>query len=336
MSAIVASAGVLSASLSAQPRSDLEAVDSLVAKADLIVAGVEEAANETGRTSIRTNSGLFVKRQMSVTLSVDRVLKGVLKASTVRFQWETGPVPLSIQGNGRVPTMYSVFFLKHVGNEYSLVSPFSFSIIAAPTTRAAHHTAIDQVAAVIGAVIRAKESTAPDKTQAVGVLRSATSLEANAALQFALADPDPSIRFRAAAALLDKNDMAPLPMVEDALLHPAKQDAQHLTVLRSAMERGMENPAAIASLARIMAAGDVGSRVWAAWALRNTGSRRAIPFLARGLTDDYFEVRYWAVLGLAEITGDKVRSAIGKGRDTEGEQYVNYWIAWAHSRGLIR
>jgi HEAT repeat protein len=102
------------------------------------------------------------------------------------------------------------------------------------------------------------------------------------------------------------------------------------------MERGLRDPAAIPSLGRIFLAGDIEARVAAAAALRNTGSPDAIPFLAKGLTDPVLDVRFWAVAGLAEITGDKGRSTTRKDFDSAGQQYVTYWTAWARSRGLIK
>ncbi|PYR78440.1 MAG: hypothetical protein DMF86_05845 [Acidobacteria bacterium] len=168
--------------------------------------------------------------------------------------------------------------------------------------------------------------TAGDKRAALYELSTIKEKSTTRLLRRALADSDESVRLTAAALLLAANDIAGLNIAEDALRRdtPEASDAI-LHNLRYALSEGVKTEAAVPAISRIFKSRDVDTRRAAASALRHIGSDAARPELARALNDADFEVRYYAVIGLAEITGDKTwRPSVDEFRHSEA-RYVEYW-----------
>jgi HEAT repeat protein len=112
------------------------------------------------------------------------------------------------------------------------------------------------------------------------------------------------VKLTAAAALLAHGDISVLSIAEGTLMEPqATIDGEVRQNLLSAIYEGVNNKKAIPILTRLLDSSDVQVRRVAAMALRNTKSEEAIDDLTLALSDNDFEVRYYGVIGLAEITG---------------------------------
>jgi HEAT repeat protein len=88
----------------------------------------------------------------------------------------------------------------------------------------------------------------------------------------------------------------------------------------------------VPTLATLLKQGDVRVRRAAALALVNTASPSALAPLAQALDDRDHEVRYLAVIGLAEITGQNDwRPSADTFREREAD-YLSHWEQWRKAR----
>ena len=95
----------------------------------------------------------------------------------------------------------------------------------------------------------------------------------------------------------------------------------------------MKTEAAIPILVKLLSAADVEARRAAASSLRHTQSQAALGPLATALQDGDFEVRYLAVIGLAEITGQGEWRPLREDFKDNQERYIGHWQQWAKSHG---
>jgi len=123
-------------------------------------------------------------------------------------------------------------------------------------------------------------------------------------LRQGLKEKESALRLNAAGFLLLRNDLSGMNLAESSLLHPEGDVPGYiLHNVAYAISEGVRDSNAVPSLSRLVRAEDVETRRAAASALRHTGSRSALEPLAQALRDGDFEVRYDAVIGMAEITG---------------------------------
>ena len=153
------------------------------------------------------------------------------------------------------------------------------------------------------------------------------------ALQRASHSSDPTIRLGAVAALLMRNDISGLQLAAETLLHawggafsPGVTEGLVIGI------SWVKDPRAVPALETLLERGDDAVRRAAARALANTSSPDGTDALARALYDPDQQVRFWAVLGLADITGQKSwRPSVLTYRDREAE-YLSHWRDWAMGR----
>jgi HEAT repeat protein len=190
----------------------------------------------------------------------------------------------------------------------------------------------DAVVGEIAALLRSPSASAGDKTAAIwgGLAWDLQTLGTGVlkeALRFAAAeDRDLIVRMSAVVALLVQNDISVLPLAEQELSDPDSQlpDNSRLN-LSSAIDEGVKGDAAVPALTRLLKNPDVRVRRAAAMALRNTKTKLAIDGLTLALEDGDAKVRYYAVIGLAEITGEtEWRPSEKMFRANEG-RYLRYW-----------
>jgi HEAT repeat protein len=152
------------------------------------------------------------------------------------------------------------------------------------------------------------------------------------ALQFASHLADPTLRLSAVAVLLVRNDISGLQLAAEALLGSAEGLPSEVRQNLTSGIGQLEDSRAVPTLAALLRQGDDRVRVAAASALVNTASPGAIDPLAEALDDSEYQVRYWAVVGLAEMTGQKDwRPNTDDFRDREAS-YLSHWKEWRRSR----
>lgn len=304
----------------------------LTREADLILVGQVVEVREQDRTTISVQGHSVPARRMIATLQVARVLKGSFTNTTEAFGFLIPDVPLGY--SGLAVKQFGMFFLHSNSPKPDMVSnPYYPSIVAVKVAPHATGDDLDRVIAEIMQVAVTPEVSLEERRQAVDILARVETTAATEALKRATGDLDIGLRLRAAAALLRRNNISKLSMVEEALLHPpANIDEDALKNLAFSLQDGVTDPQAIPALTRLIHAKDTQTRRAAVAALRHIGDETSIGAFATALQDSDREVRYQAVLGLAMTTG---QSAWGPPLDLferDEQRYLTHWRAWTNKR----
>jgi HEAT repeat protein len=123
-----------------------------------------------------------------------------------------------------------------------------------------------------------------------------------------------------------------LDVAEDTLLHPAPNTEEYLLSNLSAALMDIKDTRAIPTLERLLSSSNSRTRLGVIIALRQMHSSEGIVSLVAALEDIDRDVRYEAVMGLAELTGQNSwRPAISVFQDDE-QRYLDHWKAWAQNR----
>lgn len=300
---------------------------SLTEHADVIVIGKITSVVERSSGTLDLPSGPVPATQFQASLLVDRVLKGTYSSQTMNIQFLLPEAPMGIQGARA--GQYGIFFLQTDQGNFKfsdLMHPYlpSGSAALLPQTG----SPLDLISIALGAVLTSPQSSLSDQIQALHALaRSKTLVSANV-LAEALKNTTGDLHLRIAAALTGRGDITGLQSVEAALSHPATLSSDMRATLAGSLA-GLSDPRAIPALARLFATGDAETRRGAIIGLRQTGSSGALSALSRGLNDSDLQVRYYAVVGLGEITRqDEWTPAFAEFEHNEAH-YLSYWRNWA-------
>ncbi len=155
--------------------------------------------------------------------------------------------------------------------------------------------------------------------------------EATDLLQRVFNQTDSVAKIEVAAALLERNDVTSLDVAVDALLRPRGVPPYLLHNLSYAIAEGLKDERAIPALGRLLASRQPEIRRSAVSALWHTGSSSAIPLLSASLWDSDLEARYYAVVGLAEITSQDDWRPLMDDFKANQSRYLVYWRDWARA-----
>jgi len=323
-------AGCLIGNLSGTPIPSLN-LESLATQSDVIAVGEIQDVYPVATQSMEIRGSEVPTQILVARMRPDRVLKGPV-AEFLQFRFVLPQFGMGYRGV--TAHSYRVVFLKRNDDGLELTSPYYPSFPAMPGYQNAGRGPLNSVVAEIAAVLESPGALETARTEAVWALRSATSTApALHALKVA-ADSDPSttVKLSSVAALLAHGNMSQLATAEVALGNPSVPDNLRQN-LASAIYEGVRDPAAIPALTRLLATRDVRVRRAAAMALRNTGSADATRGLITALRDVDPEVRYYAVIGLAEITGQTDSRPLQATFLENEELYIGHWKSWAGSSG---
>ncbi len=285
--------------LLAQPFS----LTSLIQKSDVIVVGAVRTVHQTGTTEVRVGAERLSATNFQAEVQVDRILKGACPESLaiVRFLIPKSAGFVGYTGVG-APS-YRTLFLRKVENYFVFADP------AFPSLPGVSHVGLPAFSDVISGVINelsqvlaSQKTTEMDKLEAIFGVQSVPAPDATKVLRAQL-DGSPAVRAAAIAALIERNDLSALVAAQELLMNPPPQTPNYLlNNIASAIARGIRDEGAIPVLNTLLRSRDIATRRAASDALRKTGSTRALSALAKALNDSDSEVRYYAVIGLAEIT----------------------------------
>jgi len=308
-------------------------LDKLTADASLVAVGQITSVREVGRTTVQLGNLTAPAQAMVAELHVDHVLKGTAEgsSSSVSFHFV---VPDEFIGWQSVTLLsYRVFFLAESSGELRLANPYYPSVVAIPGAKMQGGTAIERVIDQLGAVLESTQTPVQERREAVFALSSTKSPAAIHALRRATEVKDIALRLSVAAALLEHNDLSTLKFAEDTLLKPdptLSPDILHN--LSYGIFVGVKDEQAVPSLARLLHASSIETRRAAASALMHTGSSPCIDPLLSTLNDPDLEVRYYSVVGLAEITGQTDWRPNMDDFVSDQQRYLNHWKDWAKNR----
>ena len=310
-------------------------LEDLISKSQLIVVGEVVSLRERGTTEMVMSSGKVSAWIMEGELDVRAVLKGSSNSQTISIHFLLPQLPTGIPGVG----MHScrTFFLKGAGNALEFTNPFYPSVISVPDTPISGADVITRVIDQVGAVLNSAKASPNQKLEAISVLRRTKNPAAHAALRRAIHEKDQSARLDAIAALLERNDISALSIAEAALMKAQQDVPEHiLHNVRYAIGWGVTDEKAIPILARMIGASNAETRRAATLALWHTGSSAALKHLSVALDDSEFEVRYYAIVGLAEISGQRAWRPNMDEFKLDEKRYLKHWLEWrkTHSSSL--
>jgi hypothetical protein len=305
--------------------------------ADVIVIGrVQQVREISSGTEMEVFGQQFPAKVMEGEVVIDKAIKGDPNVNKINFHFRMPISPAGGVGYRGIPNeRYRLVFLKRAGSDYDFVSPYNPSFPAVRDAPIEGETATDQVVSQLAAVIRAPQVSREDKLEVIFALQQVNTPVVVAALRSALTAEDKVLQLSIAAALLERNDLSALGIAEAALTHPQSDVPRYIFEnLSSAISKGVQDERAIPALSRVLRkAPDAAARRAAAFALRTTESRSAIKPLVGALADGDFEVRYYAVIGLAEITNQSEWRPLMDEFKSNEERYLKHWRDWANAHG---
>jgi HEAT repeat protein len=188
----------------------------------------------------------------------------------------------------------------------------------------------DQVTVALGQVLTGAQVSDADLFVALDALGRLRTDLARDTLRQALKTSSGNVHLDVARTLVARNDIAGLEPVEAALLHPSGLSSNMISNLAGSLG-GLKDPKSVPALKRLIETNNPYVVKGAAIALRQSGSGDALEPLSRLLNNSDEQVRYYAVVGLGEITKqDEWTPAFDEFRDHEAK-YLSYWRDWAAS-----
>jgi len=306
-------------------------LDHLTEEANLVVTGEVSAVRDVGSTQIKINSQDILCRVEIGTLKVDQVLKGESSTPQLIFQYY---MPRQYVG-WKTPTInsHAVFFFKTAtAGKYTFTDNYYPSVPTVSGVPIAGTSPIDRVIGAISAVLTSDRTSANEKANALFTISRSQSAASTQALRSALNSPDGQIRITAASALLERNDTIGLSSLREFLLNTPNIPQNLLVNLSYVIGERLRDSKAIPDLTALLRSNSPQIRKVAASGLVHTHSQDAIGPLIGVLSDSDTEVRYYAVIGLAEITGQLSWRPSREEFGVNESKYLKHWQEWAEAQ----
>jgi hypothetical protein len=305
-------------------------LERLTNDADLIFIGRVNSTRARPPITTLVEAPGVVAQPMIASLSIDRLVKGVISAQTVDAEFVLVNVPSRYT---RIePTQFGIFFLKkNAQGTYGVLDPTYPYVVAPSNPTVSVERGLDLVVDLVGQVLLGATSI-EDRRLAVKTLSSARTEKATGLLRQGAKDRDAVVRMQSISALLNRDDVATLEAAETILLNPPADTEQYLLDNVSAALEGVRNPRAIPILQRLLKSSDSHTRLSVVAALRQMHISNAIEGLVIALSDENRDVRYEGVIGLAELTN---QSEWGPAIDTfqkDEQRYLDHWKEWARNK----
>lgn len=301
-------------------------VVALTAAAEVVVVGRVTGTAEHGKVTLDL-PGRSVPAELFIGfIKVDRVLKGHLETQPLAFEFSVPDMPIGLQG--AVENEYGVFFLKSAGKYFAFSDPEHPSLPAVPDGPLPSGDALDRVTITLGQVLNSARASKSDYVRVLDALGRMRTALAGEVLRGSLKSSDADLRLRIAITLVARGNVAGLDVVQDTLLHPGATSPELMHDAAGCLA-GLKDPNAIPFLARLIETNNSEIRRGAAAALRQTSSSSALEPLSRLLNEDDPTTRYYAVIGLAEITHqDDWAPSFAEFQRDDGH-YISHWRTWA-------
>lgn len=302
-------------------------VASLTSQADIITIGQIISVTDRGPTTLDPGAGPIPATAFEAVLQVDQTLKGTSQEQNLFVDFVLPHMPIGIQGV--VSGQYGIFFLAAKQNQLRFTDPMHPSLPAVRNVKLPPGTAQDQVTVALGQVLGAQAPDA-DLFLALDALGRLETDLARDTLRQALRSTSGNIHLDVARTLVARNDIAGLESVEAALLHPDGLSSNMFLNLAGSLG-GLKEPKSVPALKRLIETNNPYIVKGAAIALRQSGSGDAVEPLSRLLNNSDEQVRYYAVVGMGEITRQDEWTPTYPEFREHGAKYLAYWRAWAQS-----
>lgn len=304
-------------------------LDALTAEASLIAVGQSTSVRELGRTTVELGNRAFTAREMIAGLRVDKILKGTTDVASPSLKVHFTLPDEFVGWTSVEPLSYRIFFLRETSGQFQLASPYYPSLVAVPGAATQEGTIIERVVAELSMVMESTKTPAQERREAVYALSTTKDPAAVRALRSVAEVKDLTLRLSVAAALLEHNDISTLQFAEDTLLKPDPAlSSVLLHNLSYAIYAGVQDDRAVPNLTRLLHATNSETRRAAVSALVHVGSTSCIDPLLSAIGDPDFEVRYFSVTGLAEVTGQMDWRPNMEDFKSDQDKYLKHWSEW--------
>lgn len=323
-------AGCLPLFCFAQPGPAGPNVAGLVESSSLIVVGRVTSVNKGSTVTVGLPGGAQVSaRSFLAALRVDHILKGEPGEAQLTFEFVLPELP-----SGRFQAVpdgqYGIFFLRGKHSGYKPTDSGYPFLPAVHSFEPPHGSALNQVTSVLGHVLTSPEAELSDRLRALEALRSLKNNFTTRVLRQAMSASTGDMRLYIAAALVARNDLTGLAPVASALLHSRGLSKYMVSVLAGSLT-GLRDPRSVPALSKLIKSSNGATRRGAVVGLRQSHSTAALAPLSQALNDADVWIRYDAVAGMGEITGqDKWTPAVGEFLQNQ-EKYLAHWRQWAQA-----
>ncbi len=304
-------------------------IPQMVHDSTLIVIANVEHVRYVGPTETVLNGRVFPGGKYQAEATALYSLKGTSPEQfTVEFS-----IPNGFADYGSVQLGTRMLFLKNPVSAYVPANPYfpDFPALASPPPEAEGNTITQQVFAELGAVVASPDAS-PNDRKDVLLWSFAVPQDNKPFLRYLVVgaqnSPDPTVHWWIEAELINRNDVSQFPDVCNALLSAVVPRDQQRMVLYAIGTR-LTNPKALPELTKLVTAPEPEVRAAAVEAVGHVGSSSSLNLLAQALRDPDSQVRYYAIFGLDEITGQPGWGPGPGEYEEHGEKYLQHWLDWA-------
>jgi hypothetical protein len=321
---VISALAIMIQSAQTEPVRQLE-LKPLITSADLILVG-KITAVIPGQSDVITMNGRDVNViRMTAVLRVDEVFKGKVAKEILRFRFYVPEAPSS-QIRTVPEGQYGIFFLRqHKG--FVSVADLTYPYLRAIPGRHSQSDPLDSVTVALGQILISTDMPNDERIRALDGLVTARTDLSKQILVNAMNSSTGELQLLIAGGIVGSGNISGLPVVENALLQ-SKDIPKGLISFLGGSLAGLKDPKAIPSLIRLMVVKNPQVRVGIVSALRQTGSNAAVEPLARLLDDSDPLVRYYAVVGLGEITHQDEWTPSIDAFQENSKYYLSHWREW--------
>jgi hypothetical protein len=304
-------------------------IPELVRQSDVVVVADVSDIKAVGLDSIIFNGvALPGQRYRVESATLYRLVGSCPDQFTVEFV-----LPYSSNGYQYVKRGTRMLFLKKSGRAYTPTNPYypDLPALRSVPIEMEGKDGADLVIAELAAVVASADASDAEKLEVL--VRSYAIPDDNKLFLDHLVvavrnTADPDLRSRLQSMLLSRNDVSELQDVCDALLAGALP-AHQKQLLLDGVRRQLSNEKAVPGLVRLLQSHDPEVKVATAQGLWHTASTSSIPVLTKALDDENAEVRYYAIRGLADATGQPQWGPGPAEYEAHRDKYRQHWLEWA-------
>jgi hypothetical protein len=304
--------------------------NALIAGADLIVLGRVLSVTKGEKTIANVEGNSIPAIRATAVLKVDGLIKGEAHGDSLSLTYYSPDSPSILQDIS--VGQYGMFFVRSSTEGLSFYDPVYPYLPAVPGSYG-QSTPLDRATAVLGEVASSRGESDAHRLEAVELLAKLRTNTAKEALERTMSSETGEFRLHVAAALVSSNNIAGLPTLADALLHPRDLSPGLLQYLAGSLG-GMRDARAVPTLARLVTMPEPQTRMGVAMALRQSRTAAALKPLSKFLNDSNLLVTYYAVVGMGEITRQDEWTPSFETFQHNPAPFLKHWQEWANTNNL--
>jgi hypothetical protein len=304
-------------------------ISELVNQSDAVVVADVSEIKPVGRTSVGFGGvALAAQLYRAEAVALYKLAGSCQHEFSVEFV-----LPDTSTGYRSVKTGIRMLFLKKSGTTYNPTSPYypDFPAVRFERTEFQGLEGAELVYAELSAVVVSADASLDDKWEVLRqsfAIPDSNKLFVNDLLVGLQNTADLDLHRRIQAELIGRNDISELQDVCNVLLADTLS-ANQKEVLLFRIGRDLKNEKAVPGLKQLLQSADPQVRVASAQALWHIASAFSIGALTEALNDQNRDVRYYAIRGLADITGElQWGPSLGEYEEHEAK-YRQHWLEWA-------